>query len=82
MFARLHPSTIGLPGMSKVAQKMTNPDVDEFDIKASLWTFAAEIAKRIQVQLEHPTAKFQQITRYRSYFLVKQKYRIFFLESK
>ena len=60
-FCRARADPVGVQGMSKVSQKIANPELLEIDMVAAEWTFLPQIAQRIGIQLDHPVSNFANI---------------------
>jgi hypothetical protein len=62
--SRMRAESGGIQGMSNVTQARANPELDEWDQVSAQWTFLAQIADRVQLQLDHRCALFSNIRRY------------------
>ena len=54
----------GIQGLPKIAQRVSNPELEEIDMKASQWCFIPHIVDRVKPQFNHPPAGFPSVREY------------------
>ena len=63
---RMYPASGGYSGMSKVMQRVANPNVVEFDQEAAEWTFLPQIVDRVQPLIKHEVALLRRVREFKA----------------